>query len=143
MRYIVLLLMLLGAESAVSQTQTPQPVAQPDSVVPKSETPLSFAEEMPTFPGGQGAFQKYLQTNLQYPDSAKKYGREGTVYIYFEIAKDGSVENVQCKKGVEGAPELAEEAVRVISAMPNWVPGRMNRKAVKVSMTIPVKFTLQ
>jgi len=103
---------------------------------------LAFAEVMPHFPGGEGEFQKYLQANIHYPDTARKYGREGTVYIYFVVKHDGSISDVRSMKGVSGAPELAEEAIHVIRAMPDWEPGKMNGRAVNVGMTIPIRFSL-
>lgn len=110
----------------------------------KSDPPiLTFAEEMPTFPGGSGAFQKYLQDNIRYPDSARFAGKEGTVYVSFDVLKDGKIDSVKLVRGVPGAPELGAEALRVISAMPDWIPGKMNGKAVRIRMTIPISFRLQ
>lgn len=111
---------------------------------PRNPDPvLSFAEEMPQFAGGESAFQQYLAANLHYPKSAVDSSKEGTVYIYFVVEKNGSVTNVYCKKGVPNAPELDEEAMRIFRLMPDWEPGRMNRKPVRVSMVTPVKFVLQ
>jgi TonB family protein len=105
-------------------------------------TVCSFAEEMPAFPGGQNAFQTYLQWMVHYPQMEKEQGKDGTVYIYFEVTKTGSVTHVRCLKGVPGAPGLATEAIRVIADMPRWAPGRMKGQPVQVGMTIPIKFTL-
>ena len=152
--FFILPLFFTVGLSAQGQTDTPvDSVAPPPPPIPPpgvkvavpdtSDEVLVFAEEMPQFPGGQPAFQQFLVNNLHYPDSSLKYGREGTVYVYFEVAKDGSIGNVICKKGVPKAPDLCEEAVRIISIMPNWEPGKMNGRPVKVSMTVPVKFVLQ
>jgi periplasmic protein TonB len=103
---------------------------------------LVYIEDMPHFPGGDMAFQKYLDSAIVYPDTAVKYGREGTVYVYFEVDKDGTCGNFKIKKGVPNAPELSIEALRVIRMMPRWIPGKMGGKPVKVSMTVPVKFKL-
>lgn len=145
MKNILTLVLLISGMHLFAQTAPPPPPPPPavqcDTCKP-AERVLSFAEEMPHFPGGENGFQKYLQQNVHYPDSAKKYGRQGTVYVYFEVYHDGSIQNVRCQKGVPNAPELCEEAVRVISAMPNWEPGKMDRKNVTVSMTVPLRFTL-
>lgn len=110
----------------------------------KSDPPiLTFAEEMPTFPGGSGAFEMYLQNNIRYPDSARFAGKEGTVYVSFDVLKDGKIDSVKLVRGVPGAPELGTEAVRVISGMPDWIPGKMNGKAVRIRITIPISFRLQ
>ena len=110
---------------------------------PDSTQILTFAEEMPQFPGGQNAFNKYLQENIKYPSAEKKAGKDGTVYVTFVINANGTVDSVRCVRGVEGAPGLCAEAVRVMSEMPAWEPGKMNGKPVRVTMTVPVRFTLE
>jgi TonB family protein len=149
MRFFSLIIFFLIGVSAFAQDAAPPSPLPPPPV--RAHTPsnggdtsgaLSFAEEMPHFPGDRDAFTKYLQTNIHYPDSSKKYGRQGTVYIYFEVNKDGSISNARCQKGVPDAPDLCEEALRVINAMPNWVPGKMNGREVRVGMTVPLRFSL-
>jgi len=104
---------------------------------------LNHQETMPVYPGGEPAFQAYLQNNIVYPDSAIDAEQEGTVFVYFVIGVDGSISNVEVKKKIPGAPYLDREAVRVIAAMPNWTPGKIDGRPVKVSMTVPVKFVLK
>lgn len=104
---------------------------------------LAYAEEMPQFPGEEGAFQKYLQENIVYPKSAVIAGKQGTVYVSFVVMNDGRIDSVKLERGIMNAPELGEEAIRVISAMPNWTPGKMNGKPVKIKMTVPIRFELQ
>jgi TonB family protein len=120
----------------------------PDSIntdlpVQTDSTVYSFAEIMPEFKGGEKAFQTYLQWTIRYPQMEKEQGKDGTVYIYFEVAPNGKIERVMSKKGVSGAPGLANEGIRVISGMPRWNPGQMNGKPVRVSMTVPLRYTLQ
>lgn len=105
-----------------------------------SQGTLTFAEVMPTFEGG---FSHYLAANIKYPVFEKEHGKQGTVYVSFIIEKDGSVTNVKEAKGVPGAPGLTKEAIRVISEMPNWTPGMMNGKPVRIEMTQPIRFVLE
>lgn len=107
-----------------------------------SDAVFSYAEVMAEFPGGQAAFYKYLQESIHYPAEEAKAGLQGTVYVSFVIEKDGSVSNIKVLKGVRDAPGLDAEAVRVIALMPKWSPGKMNGKAVRVSVTQPIKFVL-
>lgn len=100
-------------------------------------------EVMPRFQGDEAGFQNYLKWTIRYPEMEKEEGRDGTVYIYFEVTPYGAIENVKCVKGVPGAPGLEKEAIRVVSEMPRWVPGYIDGRPVKVSMTVPVRFTLQ
>src|SRR3989338_5297603 len=105
MKYVFLLFaFILFNVNGVSQTPAPD----------TNDSFICELPQMPEFPGGQEAFHTYLQENIVYPDSAKKYGREGTVYVYFEVGKDGSISNVKTRKGVPTAPELSIEAERVI-----------------------------
>jgi TonB family protein len=119
----------------------------PDSVgagsFPQDTMVYSMTEEMPVFRGGEGTFQRYLQWTIRYPQMEKEQGKAGTVYIYFEVAPSGKIENVRCMKGVVGAPGLAKEGIRVISTMPRWQPGTMAGKPVRASMTVPIKFVLR
>ena len=98
-------------------------------------------EQQPTFPDGEAALFKYLANNLKYPAIARESNIEGTVYVQFTIAKDGSITGTKVLRGIGGG--CNEEAMRVINAMPNWKPGRQQGNAVKVKYTLPIKFKLQ
>lgn len=120
----------------------------PDSLMEKfplvqDTAVLTSAEVMPAFRGNESALQTYLRWMVRYPQMEKEQGKDGTVYIYFEVAPSGKIENVKCQKGVPGAPGLAKEGIRVISAMPRWKPGMQGGKEVRVGMTIPIRFILQ
>lgn len=99
-------------------------------------------EQMPEFPGGEAALIDHIIANVVYPKSAKEAGYSGTCYVKFVVEKDGSISNVGVIRGVPGAPECDEEAMRVIKIMPNWKPGLQNGKPVRVYFNIPIKFTL-
>jgi TonB family protein len=99
-------------------------------------------EEIPSFPGGVTALNKYLSDNLKYPEVAKQAKQEGKVYINVLINEQGQVEG-DIKVIRAASPALAEEAVRVIKNMPNWNPGVQNGKPVKTLVTIPVEFKLK
>jgi protein TonB len=96
---------------------------------------------MPEFPGGMGELMKYLAENIKYPPLAKESGIQGRVFINFVVEPNGSISNVKVLRGIGGGCD--EEAVRVVSKMPNWKPGKQRGKAVRVSYNLPVKFTLQ
>ena len=102
---------------------------------------LVMIEQQPTFPNGEAALFKYFANNLKYPAMARESSIEGTVYVQFTIAKDGSITGTKVLRGIGGG--CNEEAMRVINAMPNWKPGRQQGNAVKVKYTLPIKFKLQ
>jgi protein TonB len=104
------------------------------------EPPLRFVEDMPQFPGGAEAWVAYLQKELKYPESCRMLNLSGVVVVEFIVEKDGKISNVKAVTQVY--PELDDEAKRVISASPKWVPGKQMGKPVRVTYTIPIRFTL-
>jgi TonB family protein len=92
------------------------------------------------FPGGNEALAAYMQAHVTYPAAAKQAGAEGTVYVHFVVDADGSLRDVKVPRPVN--PELEAEAIRVVSAMPAWTPGKQGGKAIPVLMTLPVAFKL-
>ena len=98
-------------------------------------------EEMPEFPGGMQECMKWLGKNINYPEDCKKEGIQGRVIVQFVVDKDGSIKDPTIARGVH--PSLDNEALRVLSSMPNWKPGKQKGEAVKVKYTIPVMFRLQ
>ncbi len=115
-------------------------IAQPE---PKEEETKVFdvVEQMPSFPGGQAALMEYLSKNVKYPVVAQENGVQGRVVVSFVVERDGSITDVKVVKSVD--PSLDREATRVISSMPNWIPGKQNGSAVRVKFNVPVSFRLQ
>lgn len=98
-------------------------------------------QQMPSFPGGDVARIKYLAKNLRYPGQAAEDGIQGTVYVSFIVKTDGSITNVKLLRRIGGGCD--EEAIRVVSKMPQWKPGSQNGKKVDVLYHMPVHFKLQ
>lgn len=101
---------------------------------------LMSCDEMPQYPGGIPGVMAYLSKNIKYPEDAVKNKTEGRVVVEFVINADGSVSNVVVKRSVD--PQLDAEAVRVISGMPKWIPGKQDGKPVNVKYTLPVMFKM-
>lgn len=116
-------------------------IAQPEP--PKEEETKVFdvVEVMPSFPGGQAALFEWLSKNIKYPVVAEENGVQGRVIVTFVVERNGSITDVQVVKSVD--PSLDKEAVRVVKAMPHWIPGKQNGSAVRVKFTVPVTFRLQ
>ena len=114
-----------------------------EPVKPKEEENKVFdvVEQMPSFPGGQAALMNYLNNNIKYPVIAEENGIKGRVVVQFVVGKDGHISDVKVAKSVD--PSLDKEAVRVVKAMPKWIPGKQNGQAVTVRYTLPVTFRLQ
>lgn len=98
-------------------------------------------DQMPEFQGGQEELISFLVKSIQYPDEAKKKGTQGKVFVNFVVGKDGSITNAKILKAVD--PLLDAEALRVINAMPKWIPGKDKGKEVAVQFTLPISFALK
>ncbi|MBO4826040.1 MAG: TonB family protein [Prevotella sp.] len=105
-----------------------------------TEKTYDVVEQMPQFPGGPAALLEYLSKSVKYPEKAHKNGIQGRVIATFIVEKDGRISNAHVVRSVD--PSLDAEALRVIDAMPNWVPGRQNGEPARVKYSIPVTFKL-
>lgn len=102
---------------------------------------FTVVEQMPMFPGGDGALMGYLSSHINYPTVAAENGVQGRVVVGFVVERDGSITDVQILRGVD--PSLDREAMRVVKSMPRWTPGKQNGSAVRVKYQVPVAFRLQ
>lgn len=112
----------------------------PDPVIPVEPDPVVSVEEMPFFPGGDDALLKFISETIRYPQDAVENNLEGKVVLRFVVSSDGSVKRVEIIKGIH--PVLDQEAIRVVSLLPKWRPGKQNGKAVPVWFYVPVTFRL-
>ncbi|MFT5778929.1 MAG: TonB family protein [Crocinitomicaceae bacterium] len=101
-----------------------------------SQRIYQFAEKMPEFCGGLSAMTKYFSENVYYTSKSKV---QGTVYVRFVVDVDGSIKQSEILRGIAD-PKLNEEALRVVSEMPDWNPGEQRGEGVPVYMTVPVRF---
>ena len=108
---------------------------------PVEEDIFVLVENMPEFPGGNGALFQDLSKNIKYPAIPQEEGIQGRVIIQFVVDKDGTITDPVVVRSVD--PYLDKEALRVIKAMPKWKPGLQRNKAVRVKYTVPVAFRLQ
>ncbi len=103
--------------------------------------PFVVVEEMPMFPGGEVALLQYLGDHTNYPEVAKENNIQGRVIVRFCVTSKGGVSQVSVLKGVD--PELDEEAMRVVSTLPAFKPGKQGGKPVPVWYMVPITFTLK
>ena len=110
-------------------------------IKPDASGAFANVDYIPSFPGGNAGLQKFFDSNIEYPTSARDEGVEGTVRVAFTVDENGKLMNPV----VEGAPQgygLDAEALRIINKMPMWNPGKINGKPVKTKFVLPVNFTL-
>ena len=117
------------------------PVTVDEEVVVEDDI-FVIVEEIPQFPdGGTAGLLQYLGKNIKYPTIPQENGTQGRVTVQFVVNKDGSIVDVKVIRGVD--PYLDKEAVRVISTMPKWIPGKQRGVPVRCKFTVPVTFKLQ
>ena len=102
---------------------------------------FTVVEEQPSFPGGLPALFKYLAAEVKYPVIAQENGIQGRVVTSFVVDKEGNIKQVKVERGVD--PALDAEALRVVKAMPKWIPGKQKGEVVAVRYILPVQFKLQ
>lgn len=114
--------------------QTPQKKVDDNDVV------FDVVEEMPNFPGGQQELMTFLSRNIKYPQVSIDNKEQGRVIVEFIVDKEGNITKPKVVRSI--TPELDAEALRVMSVMPKWTPGKQRGEAVKVRYTMPVMFRL-
>jgi protein TonB len=110
-------------------------------VPPVDNPPRMWVSEMPKFPGGDVV--GYVGGKIRYSAEDIQLGIQGTVIASFVIEQDGSVSSVKILRGINGGPDLNNEAIRVLSEMPKWTPGKQDGHPVRMQFTIPIQFRLQ
>ena len=126
----------------LSETTPATPETTPATPDTTKAIPFSQLEVKPTFQGGEAgtSFSKWVNENLKYPQAAKDAGVQGRVTLQFIVYPDGSVRDTKVLRGAH--PDLDAEALRVVSASPDWTPGYVKGEPVKVTYTFPVIFQL-
>lgn len=113
-------------------SQTVDPVVQ-DSV-------LVAVDQQAEFNGGVKSLMDFLRVNISYPSKAKRKGIQGKVFVKFVVEKDGTLTNIDVLKGTD--PLLDQEALRVVSVSPAWVPAQHKGKIVRSQFILPIQFVL-
>lgn len=127
--------------SGVSPNEDPEVIIGTSLAETKQfNTPYFDAEMMPEFPGGLKAMARYLKKNAVYPEKASQASIEGTVNVRLVVRADGSLSDLKVLKGLGYGCD--DEALRLVSKMPRWIPGLQNGINVPVYTVIPITFKL-
>lgn len=84
---------------------------------------------------------QFIYSNIKYPSIARENGVEGMVVVKFVVEKDGSITLPEVIRDIGAG--CGQEALRVVSMMPKWEPGKQRGRAVRVQFNLPVKFKLE
>ncbi len=143
---------VVAPPAPVKKAAPPPPPPPPPA--PKEGEIFKVVEENPTFPGCEHLTEKaarkqcaeeklmeFIYSNIQYPPVARENGVEGMVVLQFVVEPDGSVSNIKIVRDIGAG--CGEEAVRVVSMMPPWNPGKQRGRPVRVMFTLPIRFVLE
>lgn len=110
-----------------------------EEAVVNSEEISTFAEEMPSFPGGDEELYSFISQNIKYPELAKRNEISGKVLVEFVVDVDGKIIDPKVVKGIGYG--CNEEALRIVKLMPKWIPGKQDGKPIKVKLLLPIIFS--
>ncbi|MDL2262665.1 energy transducer TonB [Bacteroidales bacterium OttesenSCG-928-I21] len=96
---------------------------------------LLVVETQPLFKGEpyEIGLMKYINKNITKYD-----GISGRVFVKFIIETDGTVSNAEIILGTNNI--LDAEALRIVNNLPQWTPGKIRDKAVRVEIILPISF---
>jgi periplasmic protein TonB len=142
-------------EQVATQEELKDPVIGSETV--KGDTTGETTQNLPGDPTGTGtndAFvsisrnasadydsDEYIKKHIRYPKSELLAGNDATITVFFKVSKEGKIFDVRAAKGFSKAFE--EEAVRVVSSMPDWKPAMQNGHAIETRQMRNIKFTLE
>ncbi len=122
--------------------QLTAPVAKEEHTISEKEMAYNeFPSKRASYPGGVNALNQYLADNIKYPKDALANKTEGTVYAHIYLDQSGNKEDVEFPNPLGYG--LEEEVLRVIKAMPKFIPAEDQGEPVKTKLILPVKFYLK
>lgn len=86
------------------------------------------------------ALPQFFYSELRYPQDAKKYAIEGTAVVQWDVAHDGSIQNIRVPQSL--STEIKNELIRVVKEMPGWVAADKSGRPSRYTVTVPVNFSL-
>jgi len=88
------------------------------------------------YPGGFQAWTQLFNLNFKNPQAGLNNSITGTVYIQFILSKDGEIKSPKVLRGIN--TDCDQEALRVVSMMPQWKPVIKDGIPVSVIYILPI-----
>lgn len=107
-RILLILSLLTGTISLWSQ----------DKIYENSSFGFDSQGKWSVFSEDYNALDRWIASNLKYPQEAINNKEQGTVVVSCVVEKDGSLSSLEIKQGV--SPSLDAEALRLGAIMPKW-----------------------
>lgn len=125
-----------GAHSSTTTAQRRK--AMP---IDPNEEIFTIVDVMPQFPTGDEGLGRFISEYVRYPSRAKEENIQGRILCSFIVRKDGAISNIEVVNGLDN--ELDNEALRVLSMMPKWIPGKNGDTNVSVKCILPIDFKIE
>jgi protein TonB len=139
---LLLLLTFLGCSRKNTLLFEIQTFGTKDTVIAvennQQDKPLTFVEQMPSFPGGETELYQFINQNLKYPIIPEDQALATKTIVRFTITKTGEVKDVQPAMDKYKDLVLTDSVVAIIKRMPRWIPGKHKGQAVDVYYTMPL-----
>lgn len=119
------------------------PAPGTDKIVKDKDGIYNRAEVMPEYPGGQDALSAYINDHIDYGQTAVDDNTSGKLRISFVVDENGKVMDAHLVGDQKLGNGLDEQAVKVISNMPTWTPGKVKGKNVKTRLELPIAFDVE
>ncbi len=126
--FAVVTIWVMSADPIHSQSTTPE----------HAVFEMAEVSDIPSFPGGKRALKEFVSENLEYPEVAREHHVEGTVWVEFVVATDGSLTDIKVRKNIGFGCKTA--AIDLVKEMPLWSPGMIGKAAVRTKVILPIPF---
>jgi outer membrane biosynthesis protein TonB len=113
-----------------------------DKITKDKDGIYNRAEIMPEYPGGQNALSSYINDHLDYSQAAIDNNTTGALKVSFVVGENGKVMDVHLMGDKKVGDGLDDQAIKVISSMPDWKPGKVKGKNVSTRLQLPITFEL-
>lgn len=140
MRKILFFLFVIISNSLFSQNDPPPPPPPIDS---SAGNVFEKVDVEAAFPGGETAWRKYLEKNLNPNVPVENGAPVGiyTVIVQFIVDKTGAISDIKTLTNFGYGME--QEVLRIMKNSPMWTPANQNKLAVKAYRKQPVTFVLE
>ena len=98
-----------------------------------------YTDKLPQYPGGSFALSRFIDSTIKWPSEDIDF--EGTIVVSFVIDENGRINDIKVINSKISA--IDQEAIRVVSQMPEWIPGVLDNKKVQTLLYLPVTFKLK
>jgi len=103
-------------------------------------------DDEPEYNGDENELENAILRNLEYPEKAKNWGVEGTIFVKFVVDEDGQIPFAATSTDIETSVEsyvtdLERQAISAVKATGgDWEPGKVEGVEVPTMLVLPVTF---